>query len=188
MIAGLVAAFFATASAAFAANGAKASFKFGGGMLYNARVDSGGKSLGGGQVAVDFNVSDKPVSISPFWSYFRQSGRITSLGGLDILVKPKMGGDRASVYFGVGGGVARLKYSTTVMQTTTQTSGDSTITITTPVRVTSRPNKALINVTAGMEVRASQKVSFFVEPRYVWAASSMLNGLTANAGLAFHLR
>jgi len=192
VIAGLAVAFFAAVSTAFATDETKASLKIGGGALYNAKAD-GEKSLGGGHVAIDFNVPGKPVALSPFVDYFNRSDRKTVLGGLDLLIRPRMNSNRASVYFGAGGGVAHLKYSTTVMQSQTQTVVDSTgasidVTTTVPVSVSRRPNRALINVLAGVEVKASEKVSFFIEPRYVWAGSKTLNGLTGQAGLAFHVK
>jgi opacity protein-like surface antigen len=192
VIAGLAVAFFVAASTAFASDGAKASFKIGGGALYNAKADNG-KSLGGGHFAIDFNVPGKQVALSPFVDYFNRSDRKTVLGGLDLLIRPRMNSNRASVYFGIGGGLAHLKYSATVMQSQTQTVVDSTgasteVTTTVPVSVSRRPNKALINVLAGVELRASEKVSFFIEPRYVWAGSRTLNGLTGQVGLAFHVK
>jgi opacity protein-like surface antigen len=192
VIAGLAAAFFVVASTAFAADGAKASFKIGGGALYNSKAD-GERSSGGGHFAIDFNVPENPVAFSPFVDYFNRSDRKTILGGIDLLVRPRMSGARASVYFGIGGGLAHLKYSATVMQSQTETVVDSTgasteVTTTVPVSVSRRPNRALINVLAGVEIKASEKVSFFIEPRYVWAGSKTLNGLTGQAGLAFHVK
>lgn len=192
VIAGLAVAFFAAVSTALAADEAKASFKIGGGALYNSKADDE-RSSGGGHFAIDFNMPGKPVAISPFVDYFNRSDRETALGGLDLLVRPRMNSNRANVYFGIGGGVAHLKYSATVMQSQTQTVVDSTgastdVTTTVPVSVSRRPNKALIDVLAGVEIKASEKVSFFIEPRYVWAGSRTLNGLTGQAGLAFHVR
>jgi hypothetical protein len=176
VIAGLAVAFLGAASTAFAADDAKASVKIGGGMLYNnkqaLRLAVGGKAQGGGHISVDINVPEKQVAFSPAVDIYRKSGVTSVWGGLNILIKPKTSGDKGSVYFGVGGGVLSTKAATAVGTRVTK----------------STQSKGSFDVLVGANIKASDKVGIFIEPRYVWAASSALNGVAAHVGLAFHVK
>lgn len=162
MIVALALTFFAAASTAFATDEMKTSLRFGGGWLYNNKA-VGGKSSGGGHAAIDFGVPGKWVVFSPMMDLYRKSGVTTTWAGANFLVRPSSEG-RGSVYFGAGGGVLRTKVAGKDM------------------------NKGSFDVLAGADIEATERVSFFVEPRYVWAASKTMNGLAAHAGLAFHLK
>lgn len=161
MIAGLAVLLFAAVSTAFAVDEGKALIKFGGGVLYNNKA-VGGKSAGGGHIAIDFNVPGKRIAFSPLADVYRKSGVTTTWAGANVLFKPPTSSDKASVYFGAGGGVLKANKG-----------GKA---------------KGSFDVVAGADIKLAKKVSFFVEPRYVWAASKTLNGVTAHAGLAFHVK
>lgn len=164
MIAVLALGVLATVSIA-SADEMKASLKFGGGWLYNSKASSttyGGKSQGGGHVAIDFALPGNRVVFSPLVDVYRKSGATTTWAGANFLIRPSMEG-RGSIYFGAGGGVLHSKLSGSGM------------------------NKGSFDILAGAEIRATERVSFFLEPRYVWAASKTLNGVATHAGLAFHL-
>lgn len=160
VVAGLAVAFLGAASTAFGADDAKASFRLGGGFLYNNKIAVGGKTAGGGHIALDIHVPGKQVSLSPYVEGYRKSSKWSSAAGLNFLVRPKTSGDKGSAYFGVGGGVFHLP----------------------------GVSKGSFNVLVGADIKASDKVSIFIEPRYAWAASSTLNGVAAHAGIAIHVK
>lgn len=163
-MAGLAVAFLGAASVALAEGGSGA-IRFGGGFLYNNKAID--KTAPGGHVAIDIGIPGKPVAISPLVDFYKKSGQTTVLGGVNLIVKPKMSSDKASVYLGVGGGIAHSKISI--------------------LGVSASVNKAMIDVVFGVDIKASEKASIFIEPRYVWGASSTINGVAAHVGLAIHL-
>jgi hypothetical protein len=152
-------AFLGAAPAALAADDAKASFRLGGGFLYNNKIARGGKTMGGGHIALDIHVPGKQVSFSPYVEGYRKS-KWSSAAGLNFLIRPKTSGDKGSAYLGVGGGVFHVPGT----------------------------YKGSFNILVGADIKASDKVSIFIEPRYAWAASSTLNGVAVHAGIAIHVK
>lgn len=161
---------------AFAAEEAKASIKLGGGALYNSetalRQAIGGKAQGGGRLAIDFQAPGRRLAFSPTVDIYRKSGVTSVWSGLNFLLKSPGRGDKGSVYFGAGGGVLHTQIGSVAGSAVTRSS----------------VNRGSFDVLVGTEIKASERVSIFIEPRYVWAASSALNGVAAHAGLAFHVR
>ena len=86
-----------------------------------------------------------------------KKGKWSSSAGLDFIIKSN--GERVRPYFGVGGGVFHIP---TIY-------------------------KGAIDALVGLDIKASDHVSIFLEPRYIWAASSIMSGAAAHAGLAFSL-
>lgn len=160
-IAGIAAVYLGMVPAAFAMDEARAVVKFGVGGLYN-KMAVNGKSRGGGHVSIDVNLPTGRTAVSPLVEVYRKSGVTSVWAGANLLIKPPMG-DRGCVYFGAGGGVLHTK------------------------EAGKRLNKGSFDVLGGLEIRTTRRFSFFLEPRYVWAASRTVNGVAGHAGLAFYV-
>lgn len=74
---------------------------------------------------------------------------------------------RATMYLGLGGGVARLKVATPAVPSGYYRT------------------RLMADTLMGLELKLVPGISLFVEPYYVWT-TRMLNGMSTHVGLAFH--
>jgi peptidoglycan-associated lipoprotein len=187
--AGLALACVGMASPTFADFGSDMSgitLKLGGSGLYNSGLSARQAIVGlreaGAHISADFHMSDSPIAISPFLNIYhrvqtdasstrpRNDVATNMLGGVNLLIAGARS-DRTTLYFGAGGGIARLKTVSVVNV---------------PLPVTGYKTRMMADALVGVEVKLVPKISFFLEPHYVWA-SKMLNGLSAHVGLGFDL-
>lgn len=152
--------------------------------LYNHRLIARQAIVGlrqmGGHVSVDFTVPGHDIAFSPFLDiYHRVQNGVTStrpandsatniIGGVNFLFSG-LNTERATIYLGLGGGLAHIKVANAVNL---------------PLPSTRYRNRLMATGLVGLEMKITQNVSFFVEPHYVWT-TKMLNGLATHAGLAF---
>ncbi|MSS72088.1 MAG: hypothetical protein EXS64_11435 [Candidatus Latescibacteria bacterium] len=174
-IAGAAVVVFAATQVTLAED-AMVTIKLGGGVFYN-RGGGAQKTHPGGHLSLDLRLPDKNILLSPYGDVYKKSSTTTMLGGVHAFAKPPMRSDVVSLYFGAGAGVARQRYKTTVIDSTTLRASEVFVT----------RNLKQIDLVGGVELRISRTISLFVEPRYV-RGDSTLNGLAAHAGLSFEMK
>jgi len=146
-----------------------------------AREGTIGLRQGGGHLSLDVTMADRVMALSPFLDVYhrlasgdrpRNNMSTNMIGGVNLLLFPvPREYDKVTMYFGVGAGVARTKVGPDI--------GDAEGAADYKIRF-------MANALMGLEVKVAKRVSLFVEPHYV-QATKMLNGVSAHAGLAFHL-
>jgi len=180
---GLASTCFAGVSPVSADFESEVTLKLGVSGLYNHRLLARQAIVGlrqmGGHVSVDFTVPGHDIAFSPFLDiYHRVQNDVTStrpandsatnmMGGVNFLFSG-FNSERATIYMGLGGGLAHFKVVNAVNL---------------PLPTTSYKNKLMATGLVGLELKISENISFFVEPHYVWT-TKMLNGFSTNAGLA----
>jgi peptidoglycan-associated lipoprotein len=183
--AGLILTCLGTASPAVADFGSATTLKLGVSGLYNHRLFARQAIVGlrqvGGHVSVDFTVPGYDIAFSPFLDIYhrvqndasatrpRNDSATNIIGGINFLFTG-FRSEQATMYMGIGGGVARMKVVDVVNV---------------PVTTTYYRTRMMANALMGLEVKLVPNISFFVEPHYVWT-TKMLNGLSTHVGLAFH--
>jgi peptidoglycan-associated lipoprotein len=159
------------------------TLKLGVSGLYNHRLLARQAIVGlrqmGGHVSADFTVPGHDIALSPFLNIYHRvqndvaTGRPANdsatnmMGGVNFLFSG-FNSERATIYMGLGGGLAHFKVVNAVNL---------------PLPTTSYNNKLMATGLVGLELKISENISFFVEPHYVWT-TKMLNGFSTNAGLA----
>jgi peptidoglycan-associated lipoprotein len=181
--AGLALACLGTAAPSFADFGSNVTLKLGASGLYNhrsiARQAIVGLRQGGAHVSVDFVMPGRSIAISPFLDVYhriqtdasgirpRNDAATNAIIGSNFLFTG-FRSERATLYMGLGGGVARLKVATNV-------TGPAT---------TGYKTKLMADALVGAELKIAPQIALFAEPHYMWT-TKMLNGLAVHAGLAF---
>jgi peptidoglycan-associated lipoprotein len=183
--AGLAAACLGMASPAFADFGSGMTLKAGASGLYNHRLFARqaivGLRQGGAHLSLDFTMPGRSIGISPFLDvYHRVQNDVTAIRPANDAATNMISGinflftgfrsDRATMYLGLGGGIAHFKVVDAVNI---------------PVQTSSYRNRAMADGLIGVELKVLPAVSLFVEPHYMWT-TKMLNGLAVHTGLAFH--
>jgi len=139
--------------------------KIGGGFLWNDKVNDPLDTAGGGlHASVDFTLLPQIV-LTPFYEFSRRNSTTTTLIGGEFHYNIPVGKDRGKdrrkeqgmFYVGPGFGVADAAGAT----------------------------EFHINGIGGFKYNLTDRVGFFVQGKYTWAADDLLNGVTAHSGLCF---
>lgn len=136
----------------------------------------------GGHLSVDVATKrDSPLILSPYIDVYhrlasgdrpRTNMSTSMLTGLNFIFFPvPRGHNKVTMYLGGGGGLARMKV------TATPVLGEAT---------TAYKTRAMGNALMGLEVKVQKRTSLFLQAQYL-IATKMLNGVSAHAGVAFHL-
>jgi peptidoglycan-associated lipoprotein len=182
----LALAWLVAASPASADFGSGMTLKLGGSGLYNHRLAARQAIVGlrqaGGHISLDIPMRKYEIAVSPFLDIYhrvqtdasstrpRNDVATNILAGANFLFTG-FTNDRATLYMGLGAGVARMKVVSVVNV---------------PIPRTSYSTKPMADALMGLEVKVMPAISVFVEPHYMWT-TRMLNGLAVHAGLALHL-
>jgi peptidoglycan-associated lipoprotein len=182
--AGLALVCLGAASPAFADFNSDMTLKLGASGLFNHRLMARQAIVGlrqaGAHVSLNFTLANQPMALSPFLDiYHRVQNDATSIRPQNEVATNVLGGvnfiftgprnDRSTLYFGVGGGVARMK---------------TVAVVNVPLPVVGYRTRMMADALIGAELKVTPRISVFLEPHYVWAPK-MLNGVSAHAGLAF---
>jgi len=136
----------------------------------------------GGHLSVDVATQrDGHIMLSPYIDVYhrlasgdrpRTNMSTAMLTGVNLIFFPVPRGDnKVTMYLGGGGGIARMKV------TAIPVAGEAT---------TAYKIRAMADGLMGLEVKVQKRTSLFLQAQYL-VATKMLNGVSAHAGVAFHL-
>jgi hypothetical protein len=144
------------------ANAGDNEIRLGGGLIFSDSVYGAG-------AAFDIGLGDRPLALTPFFEYYKDSGISTITAGADILYKASVGDGNAGVYVGAGGGFLRSSNGTS----------NSTF---------------MIDARAGLDYGITDKIGIYVEGKYLYASKDESNvkvidfsDVGAFAGLSFSI-
>jgi hypothetical protein len=132
----------------------------GGGLIFE-------DSTFGGGAAFDIAIGDRPIALTPFFEYYKESGVSSISAGADVLYKVPVADGKAEVYIGAGGGFYRASNGTS-------------------------ESSFLIDARAGLDYGITEVIGIYVEGKYLYSSKETagvkvldLNNPAAFVGISF---